>query len=107
MTPFREILLKTRKVTDFKSLPVDCWKNNQVTSKCQIDFLDETCKKRSKTEKVSITIKFQNSLGTRFSTDNFEFWTKLTLKGHFQSIKEKMKITIHILHIRINLCSKF
>ena len=29
-----------------------------VRSKCQIDFLDETCKKRSEKEKVNITKEF-------------------------------------------------
>ena len=40
-----------------KSLRVNCWKMSYVTSKCQIDFLDKTCGKRSKTETVKITIK--------------------------------------------------
>ena len=49
---------KTRKATGFKSLQVNCRDINQVTSKYQMYFLDKTCKKRSKTEKVNIAIEF-------------------------------------------------
>ena len=51
-------LVRTRQATGFKSLRVNCWEINQVTSKCQIDFLEKTCKGKSKTEKVNITIGF-------------------------------------------------
>ena len=34
------------------------WNINQVTSKYQIDFLDNTCKKKSKIEKKNITIEY-------------------------------------------------
>ena len=34
------------------------WNINQVTSKYQIDILDNTCKKKSKIEKKNITIEF-------------------------------------------------
>ena len=37
----------TRKATVFKSLQINCWEINQVTSKRQMAFLDNTCKKRS------------------------------------------------------------
>ena len=47
----------TRKGTGLKSLLLNCWKINQATSKCQIEFLDKTCEKVSKTETVS-TIEF-------------------------------------------------
>ena len=47
----------TRKATGFNSLRVNCWEINQVTSKCKMDYFDKACKKRSKTEKVNITIK--------------------------------------------------
>ena len=47
-----------RKATGFKSLRMNCFEINQVTSKCQIDFLDKTCKKRYKTETNNITIEF-------------------------------------------------
>ena len=39
-------------------MQVNCWEINQVTSKCQIDFLNKASKKGSTTEKVNITIKF-------------------------------------------------
>ena len=37
---------------------IACWDINQVTSKCHMDFLDNTCKKTSKAEKKNITIEF-------------------------------------------------
>ena len=52
-----KVIIKTRKATGFKSLRINCWKINQATSRCQIDFSDKTCKKRFKTKK-NITIKF-------------------------------------------------
>ena len=41
--------MKKRKDTGLESLRVNCWEIDQVTSKCQRDFLDKTCK--LKTEK--------------------------------------------------------
>ena len=35
----------TTKATDFKSLWLKFWEINQATPKCQIDFLEKTCKK--------------------------------------------------------------
>ena len=49
---------KTRKATGFKSLRVNYWEINHVKSKCHMDFLDKTCKVRSKIEKVNTTIDF-------------------------------------------------
>ena len=40
----------------FKMSASKCWEINQVTSKCQTDFLGKSCKERSK--KVNITIGF-------------------------------------------------
>ena len=37
-------IIITRKATGFKSLRVNCWEINKVTSKCQMDFLDELAK---------------------------------------------------------------
>ena len=34
--------IATRKATGFESLQVNYWEINQVTSKCQKDFLDKT-----------------------------------------------------------------
>ena len=42
---------KTRKATGFKSLRVNLWKINQVTSKCKMDFLGKTCRKGLKQKK--------------------------------------------------------
>ena len=48
-SPHKYILLAfkktTRKATDFKSPRINCWEINQVTSKCQMDFLEKTRKK--------------------------------------------------------------
>ena len=43
--------ITTREANGFKSLRINYWEINQVISKCQMDFLDKTFKKRSKTEK--------------------------------------------------------
>ena len=45
------LLKYTRKATGLKPLRVTCWEIDQVVPKCKMDFLDKTCKKRSKTEK--------------------------------------------------------
>ena len=45
---------KTRNATGFKSLPTNRQEVNQVASKWQIDYLDKTFNKRSKTEKKNI-----------------------------------------------------
>ena len=47
-----------RKDTWFKSLRVNCWDIKEVTSKCQVNFLQKTFKQRSKTGKVNIAIEF-------------------------------------------------
>ena len=52
------LISETRKSTGFNSLRINYWEINQVTSKCQMDFLDKTFKKRSKTEKKNINIEF-------------------------------------------------
>ena len=44
-------LLHTRKATGFKSLRMHGWVFNKVISKCQMEFLNKPCIKRSKTEK--------------------------------------------------------
>ena len=57
----------TRKSTGLKSLRVNCWEINHVTSNYQMDILDKTCKIRYKTEKVNIPSSwYQISLGTKF-----------------------------------------
>ena len=48
--------LGTRKATGFKSLRVNCWKIDQVTSKWQMDFLSKTCTKGLK-QKNNMTIE--------------------------------------------------
>lgn len=41
---------KQKKATGFKSLGLNSWDITQVTSKSQMNFLDKTCKKMSKTQ---------------------------------------------------------
>ena len=50
-------LIYNKKATGFKSLRINYWKINQVTLKCQTDFLYKTCK-RGLTQKKNITIEF-------------------------------------------------
>ena len=52
------IIRRTRKATGFKYLRVNCLEINQGTSECQTHFSDKTRKKRSKTKKLKITVKF-------------------------------------------------
>ena len=51
-------------------------------------------------------LHIQISLGTKFFF-KLIFWTKLTQKGYFQSKKRERANYRRILHIRINLGSKF
>ena len=77
------------------------------------DFLKKSCEKRSKTEKVNISIlHIRNSPGTKFQLKMkiLNFWTKLiNRKIVFPISKGKDgKGNYHrILHIRISLGSKF
>ena len=67
----------SRTTLDFKkSLRVNCWQINQVTSKSQMDLLNKICKQSSKTEKVNV----RNILGTKFQLKLtiLNFWTKIT-----------------------------
>ena len=50
--------MQARKATGLKSLQINYWVINQEVSKCQMGILDKTFKKKSKTEKKNITIKF-------------------------------------------------
>ena len=59
-----------------QSLRVNYWEIIRETSKCQMDFLDKTCKIRSKLEKVNIIIEFyifEVVLTPNFSL-NWQFW---------------------------------
>ena len=91
----------TRKATGFKSLQLNCWEINQETAKCQIVFWAKLAKKGQ----ISLNTKF------RLKLTILSFWTKLAQKGYFQSKekkkKEKNENYHRILHIRINLGSKF
>ena len=87
------ILIETRKATSFTSHLVNCREINQVTPKCQMDFFDKTCKKRSKTEKVNILIefyKFQIVWVSNFSL-NSQFWVlyQINPKRVFPILKRK------------------
>ena len=81
------------KAIVFKSLRINYWEINQVTSKCQIDILDETSKKRSKTEKEfdgdHQILHILNSLGSKFQLrlTTLIVWIKFTQKGYSQSKK--------------------
>ena len=63
-----------------------------------MDFLEKTCKERSKTEKVHIIIGFYMfEIGTKvqFKLKILNFRTKLTQKGYLRSKNRgKSKITI-------------
>ena len=75
-------------------------------------FLDKTLQKRSKIEKVNITIKcciFKLLyLGTKFrlKLTLLNFWIKLTQKWYFQT-KKKNENYHRIIHSQINQDSKF
>ena len=61
-------------------MQVNCWEINQVTSKCQIDFLNKTSKKGSTTEKSEYyyqILHIWNSLATVFplKLTILNFWT--------------------------------
>ena len=76
-------LYRIRKATDVKSLRINCWEINQVTSKCQIDILNKTCKKKGlkqKKEHHRLILHIQNGLGTKFQLKLtiLNFWTTLT-----------------------------
>ena len=78
----------TRKSTGFKSLQVNCWKINQVTSKCKKYFLNKTCKKRK-----SFTYSKQASYKISAQTDNFDFLDQMVQKGCFRCETEKVNAT--------------
>ena len=87
-----------RKATGFKFLRVNCLEINQVTSKCQMEFVDKTCKKYKHHLKI---LHIRNGLRTKFQVKLIilRFWTKLAQKWYFGSKKKKkkkrkMKITI-------------
>ena len=47
-----QLLTETRKATGFKSLRVNYWKINQLTSKCQMELLEKISRK------VNINLEF-------------------------------------------------
>ena len=49
---------------------ITCWEINQVTSICQMDFLDNTCKKGLK-QKKGTSPSNQISLGSKFQLQQF------------------------------------
>ena len=77
-------LFKTKKPTGLKSLQLNFWEINQVTSKCQIDFCTKLSKEilNRKSEHYHKILHIQISLGTKFSseTDSFEFLDKTNTK---------------------------
>ena len=82
--------IQKRKVTGFKSLRINFWEINQVTSKW---FFGQNLQKRSKTKKKEHHHRIshiQNSLGTKFQLKLtiLDFWTKLSQKRYFQPKEE-------------------
>ena len=81
------------KAIAFNFPRINYWEINQVTSECQIDILDETSKKRSKTEKEfdgdHPIFHILNSLGSNFQLrlTTLIVWIKFTQKGYSQSKK--------------------
>ena len=74
-------ILKTRrKATGFKSLQLNCWEINQVTSKSQTDFLTKLTTKalNRKSEHHHKILHIQISLDTKFRLKFtiLNFWTK-------------------------------
>ena len=51
----------TRKATGFKALRINYCEINEITSKCQTDFLDKTCKKCLKQKKRTALLNFTSS----------------------------------------------
>ena len=80
---FLPVFMITRKATGFKCLRVNYCEINQVTSKCQVDFLNKTRKKRTKIHHRILHIR--NSLGIKFQrkTKNFEFLDQINPKRVF------------------------
>ena len=92
----KSFLIQIKKVTGFKSLRINYWEINQLTSKYQMNFLGKTYKKVHKKE--TSPPKFTYST---YSRDQFQlkltifiFWTKLVQKRYFQPKTDTMNTTI-------------
>ena len=76
-----------------------------------MQFLDKTCKMRSKTEHHHRILHIRNSHGAKFKLKLtiLSFWTKLTQKGTFLTTQKKKKNENHhqILRILVSLGSKY
>ena len=108
---FPNFVMLNKKATGPKSLQVNYWKINQITSIYQMNFLDKTCKKMFKSRKsehphLMLHIKISQSTKFQLKLAILNFRTKLTQEGCFQSKKEKNEINHVILNIRISLGSK-
>ena len=55
---FDSLVCLTKKITDFKSMGLNCQEINYVISKNQINFLDKIYRERFKTKREKITIRF-------------------------------------------------
>ena len=93
----------TRKAAGFKSLPINCWESNQVTSKCPSFW--------TKLAKKTITIKFYilEILGNKFQLKltTLHFWKKFAIIRIFSFKNRKSEHHHRILHIWVRLSTKF
>ena len=101
------LLFETRKATGLINREF-----NQLTPKCQINFFNSACRKKSKTEQVNITIEFyifEIVKVSNFKLAIWNCWTKLPQKEeeNLKKRREKWKSPLNILLIRISLGSNF
>ena len=91
----------TKETIVFKSLRLKCWEINQATPKGQINFGKNFQKRAGEGCYSRVGTKF------RLQMTLLNFWNKLTQKGYFRTKKLKIANYHQILHIQINLDSKF
>ena len=75
---------------------ITCWEINQVTSICQMDFLDNTCKKDLKQKKGHRILHSQISLGSKFQLQHtiLIFWNKCVIERSIVKTIKTVNITI-------------
>ena len=73
----KSFLIQIKKATGFKSLRINYWEINQLTSKYQMNFLGKTCKKGIYIKRKTSPPKFTYSTYSRYQisaeTNNFHF----------------------------------
>ena len=90
-----QLLIKTRKATGLKSLRVNCWEINQVTSNVAFQFKQSILNFGSKFSKKCISGRKRSN-----------FWSKLP-KNRISRRKQKGEYHRWIWHIRLGLGVKF